>query len=137
MINSRSGDVPAYARLAARIRDDITTGRLRPGQAIPSERRLEQEFELGRHTIRKAVALLRAEGLVSVERGLGVVVREHNGEMRELTPAPGSTVTARMPSADERLTLDVDEGVPVISVEAPDGAVSAYPADRWKLRWPD
>ncbi len=135
MINFRPGDAPAYVRLADLIRQDITAGRLAPGQPIPSERTLGQEHGLGRHTIRRAIAILRAEGLVTVERGLGVVVREHR-EMQQLTPPLGSIVTARMPSAQERATMEIDEGVPVLSVEAPDGTITAYPADTWQVRYP-
>lgn len=135
VINSRPGGVPAYVRLADLIRQDIAAGRLTPGQAIPSERTLGQTHGLGRHTIRKAISLLRSEGLVSVVRGHGVVVREH-GDMQQLVPPPGSVVTARMPTGRERADLDLDDGTPVLSVQTPDGGVTAYPADRWQLRYP-
>lgn len=122
-------------QLAARLRDDIITGRLRPGQRLPSETTLQQEFGLARQTVRRAVGVLRAEGLVVVQRGQGVFVREH-AEVQDLSPAPGSTVTARMPTAGERTEYDIDDGVPVFWVIGPDGSGGVYPADRWQLRWP-
>jgi GntR family transcriptional regulator len=125
-----------YAQLAARLRDDILTGRLPPGQRLPSETTLQQQYGLARETVRRAVAVLRTEGLVVVRRGHGVVVREHP-EVQDLTPAPGATVTARMPTTEERATHDIDDGVPVFWVINPDGAGYVYPADRWRLRWPD
>lgn len=135
MINSQPGGAPIYARLADLLRRDILNGHLRPGQQLPSERTLQQEYGLGRHTIRRAVAVLRAEGLVVVARGHGVLVRERP-DMQDLVPAASATVTARMPTAEERAEYDIDEGIPVFSVVSPDGAGGVYPADRWQLRWP-
>jgi hypothetical protein len=57
-------------------------------------------------------------------------------EVQDLVPAPGSTVTSRMPTVDERSEHDIDEGVPVLSVVDPDGSSKIYPADRWRLRMP-
>jgi GntR family transcriptional regulator len=55
---------PLYVQLAAILRAEITAGRLGPHDPIPSESYLEQEHEVSRATVRKAVALLREEGLV-------------------------------------------------------------------------
>lgn len=134
MITPQPGGA-VYAQLAARLRDDILTGRLQPGQRLPSEATLQQELGLARDTIRRAVAVLRAEGLVEVHRGHGVVVREHN-DVQDLTLDPGSTVTARMPTPDERADMDLPEGVPLFSVTGPDGSAAVYPADRFQLRLP-
>jgi GntR family transcriptional regulator len=124
-----------YAQIAARLRDDILAGRLQPGQRLPSEATLQQRYGVARLTARRAVAVLRAEGLVVVHSGHGVFVREH-AEVQDLIPEPGTTVTARMPTAEERAVHGIDDGVPVFQVIAPDGA-GIYPADRWQLRWPD
>lgn len=134
MISPQPGGT-LYAQLAARLRDDITTGRLQPGQRLPSETTLVQQYGVARETVRRAVALLRSEGLVVVRRGLGVVVREAT-DVQDLTPPAGSTVAARMPTAGERAEHDLEDGVPVFVVTGPDGAVEVYPADRWQLRWP-
>lgn len=135
MINPQPGEAPVYARLAKSLRDQILSGQLQGGQALPSERDMEQVYGLGRHTIRKAIGVLRVEGLVVIVKGRGTFVREP-GEMQDLFPAPGSTVTARMPTAEERATLELDEGTPVFWVVAPDGSGEIFPADRWRLRWP-
>jgi DNA-binding GntR family transcriptional regulator len=124
-----------YEQLAARLRADILTGRLQPGQRLPSERDLEQTYGIARLTVRRAIAVLRAEGLVVARHGHGVLVRDLH-EPQDLTPPADATVTARMPTADERHAHALDEGVPVFVVTATDGAVEVFPADRWQLRWP-
>lgn len=55
---------PLYVQLAAILRVEITVGKLGPHDPIPSESYLEQEHDVSRATVRKAVALLRDEGLV-------------------------------------------------------------------------
>jgi DNA-binding GntR family transcriptional regulator len=124
-----------YQQIAAALREQILSGRLGPGQAVPSERTLAGEYGVTRETARRAHALLRAEGLVDAPPGHALVVREQT-ELSDLVPPAGATVTARMPTAEERAELDIPDGVPVLWVVRDDGTAQAYPADRWRLRWP-
>jgi DNA-binding GntR family transcriptional regulator len=73
-----------YEQVAARLRAGILSGQLRPGRRLPSEITLQQEYGISRETARRAIALLRHEGLVVVRRGHGVVVREQS-EREDLT----------------------------------------------------
>jgi GntR family transcriptional regulator len=57
-------DVPVYAQLAAILRDKITSGELKTLDMLPSENVLSQTYEVGRDTVRHALAVLRDEGLV-------------------------------------------------------------------------
>ena len=68
--------MPVYRQLAAILRDQIERGEYAPGRPIPSETRLMQEHGLARETVRKAVRLLAADGLVEVVPGRGVYVTE-------------------------------------------------------------
>jgi GntR family transcriptional regulator len=67
-------DVPRYRQLAELLRARIESGELRTGRRIPSETTLQQEHGLSRLTIRKAVELLREDGLVHTVPGLGTFV---------------------------------------------------------------
>jgi GntR family transcriptional repressor for pyruvate dehydrogenase complex len=51
------------------LRWNIGTGAWRPGEAIPSERELAHELGVGRTTLRSAIAVLRAEGLLVTSIG--------------------------------------------------------------------
>jgi GntR family transcriptional regulator, transcriptional repressor for pyruvate dehydrogenase complex len=66
--------------VAARIHDLIAEGELKPGQALPSERKLAAEFNVGRAVIREAVRRLEMSGLVSSQHGGGNFVREVTAE---------------------------------------------------------
>ena len=74
----REGMTPVYQQLAAILREAIERGDYAPGRAIPSETRLVQEHGLARLTVRKAVGVLAAEGLVTVVQGRGVYVTKRN-----------------------------------------------------------
>jgi GntR family transcriptional regulator len=72
----RDDPQPLYEQLAATLRSDIEYGRLPPGVAFPSERKLMSRFGVARSTARAAIAQLRSEGMVVVERGAGSFVRD-------------------------------------------------------------
>ncbi|MFZ4603364.1 MAG: FadR/GntR family transcriptional regulator [Caulobacterales bacterium] len=55
--------------VAARIRRAIVTGELKTGDSLPPEARLVLEFGVSRPTLREAIRILEAEGLISVSRG--------------------------------------------------------------------
>ena len=60
------------------IRTAINLGRFRHGDRLPTERDLAEMFEVSRTTVREAVAVLEAEGVIEVRRGRsgGLIVRE-------------------------------------------------------------
>jgi GntR family transcriptional regulator len=65
-----------YQQIADRLRDQITTGALGPGERLPSEPDLVKEHAASRNTVRLAVALLTNQGLVVTRQGLGTFVVE-------------------------------------------------------------
>jgi GntR family transcriptional regulator len=67
-------EVPLYRQLAAIIRARIESGELARLDPLPSESTLEQEFGLGRDSVRKALAVLREEGLIFTIQARGSFV---------------------------------------------------------------
>ncbi|KUI32278.1 FadR/GntR family transcriptional regulator [Mycobacterium sp. GA-2829] len=55
--------------VAARIRDDILSGRLREGDLLPTQEQLFTEFGVSPPALREAFRILETDGLVSVRRG--------------------------------------------------------------------
>lgn len=68
------GEQPPYLQLAAILRDRIESGELAPGQMVPSIVTLAQEYGIAKTTVRKAMALLRDEGLVRMRPAWGTFV---------------------------------------------------------------
>ena len=65
---------PVYVQVANILRSRIESGQLLPDRPVPSESQLQQEFGVARGTARKAIAVLREEGLVVTVMGRGSYV---------------------------------------------------------------
>ena len=70
---NRNG-LPAYQRIQSTIRKRIDAGRLRPGDAVASERDLARIHRVSLMTARHALAFLEREGVVERRRGVGTFV---------------------------------------------------------------
>jgi GntR family transcriptional regulator len=64
-----------YQDIVDELRASILEGRLEPGERLPSENELAERYRTSRPTVRRAIALLKAGGLVTTEQGRGVFVR--------------------------------------------------------------
>lgn len=67
---------PRWQRIADEIRDQIRSGQLTTGDMLPSYRLLGEQHSTSYGTIRMAMAVLRTEGWIEGEPGVGVRVRE-------------------------------------------------------------
>ncbi|MFC9594621.1 TetR/AcrR family transcriptional regulator C-terminal domain-containing protein [Streptomyces sp. NPDC056944] len=65
---------PPYLGIAAEIRRRVRAGELAPGDRVPSTRAITREWGVAMATATKALAVLRQEGLVRMEPGVGTVV---------------------------------------------------------------
>lgn len=63
-----------YRKIALAIAASISDGRFSPGDKLPSERELAEEFRVSRPTIRDAMIALEFQGLVEARQGSGVYV---------------------------------------------------------------
>ncbi|WP_199443846.1 GntR family transcriptional regulator [Umezawaea beigongshangensis] len=136
-----TSSLPPFRRIAQQLREDILGGQLKPEQQLPSENQLAEKHATTRATVRKAIALLRAEGLVVSEQGRGAFVRPRPHVKMLLTGAnyrtnrssgtsnfnaeaasQGRTATQRLLSVEEVSAppevaqhLALPEGAPVIA----------------------
>jgi len=65
------------AELVARLTADITSGKLAPGQRLPTEQEMIAATGVSRTVVREAVAALRADGLVTTRQGVGAFVADY------------------------------------------------------------
>ncbi|MGM4913837.1 phosphonate metabolism transcriptional regulator PhnF [Rhizobiales bacterium] len=72
---SRSGH---WQTVEKQINRDIASGALQPGSRLPTETEIMEQFQVGRHSVRRAIAELAAAGKVRVEQGRGTFVEEHS-----------------------------------------------------------
>lgn len=118
-----SSRAPAYQVLADELREQIASGRLRPGERLPTEPQLCARSGLSRSTVREALRLLSSQHLIVTTRGVtggsfvaqptpeglgdslatamqvlrsGLVIGGgHFLEIRELLEVPGAALAAR------------------------------------------
>jgi DNA-binding GntR family transcriptional regulator len=130
MVIDQASFEPVYRQLARILREQIQAGELRAGEALPSEAALSQRFGVGRDAVRDALAMLRGEGLVITTRGIGTFVRGLVEEVAVVRVGVGTRVSARVPTADERLKLGIPEGTAVLVVAREGEPEQLLPADR-------
>lgn len=131
VIDPRS-DRAVYRQLADLLRARIQSGELPPGALLPSEGRIQQEHGVGRETVRRALRVLRAEGLVVTRSGYGTAVSEP-AEREPVRVPRGSTVISRPATADEQASLDIQAGGHVLVVTTGRQPSRVYAADRTEL----
>ncbi len=66
--------IPKYVTIAESLKSDMDRGLLSPDDQLPSFNEMTERFQVAKHTIDKAHALLEKEGLVRREQGRGVFV---------------------------------------------------------------
>jgi GntR family transcriptional regulator len=72
----RTSPVPFYFQLKKLLEDEIVSGRWAPGERLPSEPAICDQFQLSRTTVRQALAELESEGLIRKQKGRGTFIAE-------------------------------------------------------------
>lgn len=70
------------ATVSRGMREAIASGELKPGDKLPTESGLTQQYSVSRTVIREAIASLRADSLVEVRHGVGVFVLQPQGGLQ-------------------------------------------------------
>ena len=65
---------PMYQKIADELRRQIESGTLKPGQQLPTEILLREQYDASRNTIRDAIKRLTSLGLVATRPGAGTYV---------------------------------------------------------------
>ncbi|MFH9246120.1 GntR family transcriptional regulator [Streptomyces lydicus] len=90
--------------MAEDLRTKISTGRLKPGERLPSEAQLASGYAVSTATLRSALAVLHGEGLVEKIHGKGNFVHR---PLRRITYIGGGRTLRTEPSAESALRVSV------------------------------
>ena len=60
-----------FEEVSAKIKTLVFEGVLKPGDKLPSEAELAQQFNVGRQTVREALRILELSGFITVQMGFG------------------------------------------------------------------
>src|SRR6476659_536355 len=102
---------PIYAQLERGLRAAIATGRLRPGDQLPTVRQLAVELMVNANTVARVYAELERSGVIDTRRGVGSFVtatpaQAHPPRERERRLR---TFATRVLADADRAGFDVDE----------------------------
>lgn len=67
---------PIHAQLERAVRVAIATGRLRPGDQLPTVRQLAVDLRVNANTVAKVYVALERDGVVETKRGVGTFIAE-------------------------------------------------------------
>lgn len=90
-----SAGVPKHERLRQYLLGELAAGRLKPGDALPTEQQLTESERMSRNTVRQALAELERGGLIRRVPGRGTFVHE--------------SATARLPSGLDAFALVIPD----------------------------
>jgi GntR family transcriptional regulator len=90
-LNPKSG-VPIYRQIQDQIRYGIASGRLRPGEQLPTMRALAVDLSVNPNTVIRAYTELERQGVLTTEQGSGTFV----------APVPAVTLGPGEPQAKVR-----------------------------------
>lgn len=74
--------VPIYMQIVEQIRHLVATGRLQPGEKLPTIRQLAVDLRVDPNTVAHGYNLLHNEGVISTQRGRGTFVAQHPDDAR-------------------------------------------------------
>lgn len=100
----------AYEGIVAQIEDALRTGRLGPGDRLPSEREMMEQFSVSRPTVREALRVLESNGVVTSRPGdpKGPVVADFapRGLQKSIARMINLDAVSRLELLQFRLTLE-------------------------------
>lgn len=66
---------PIYLQIYEALKKDLAEKVYNSGDKLPSENHLSKRFGVNRHTVRRALSILKNEGILFSKRGSGVIVQ--------------------------------------------------------------
>jgi GntR family transcriptional regulator len=109
----RQAPVPLYYQIELRLREDIESGKYHPGDRLPTEKELQERYDVSRVTVRTALRRLEEDGLISTHRGRGTFVTTQGTEAQRI-----ERDTTRLHSFEEDIARQGGEPrIEVLSLE--------------------
>jgi GntR family transcriptional regulator len=73
--------LPIYLQIVNQVKYLVAAGRLSPGEALPSVRKLAEQLVVNPNTVARAYRELEAAGVLATRRGAGVYVSENGSPL--------------------------------------------------------
>ncbi|MCS6874668.1 MAG: GntR family transcriptional regulator [Pyrinomonadaceae bacterium] len=103
--------IPLYYQLENVLREKIISGEFEPGQKIPTELELIDQYGVSRITVRQALQALAEEGLIERKQGRGTIVAIRKTKRRKF-----SGIIHLTGSLDELIEMGMETPVKVLEM---------------------
>lgn len=104
-----SSGAPIYRQIIDQVKRMVMSGRLKPGDDMPSVRKLAGELEVNPMTISKAYSLLEETGFLERQRGKGMIISSSNINKQSIE----ARLESIEPQIQELITQASQLGIPV------------------------
>lgn len=116
----RNVPIPAYYQLKRLIKEQIQNGQLQPGDKVPTEAELCEQYNLSRTPVRQALQELVFEGLLTRTQGRGTFVAQVSPPGSRLD---STATTLRIALSDERWREPLERAVGLWNQQHPDSPI--------------
>jgi Transcriptional regulators len=103
---SKKDTIPLYSRVLSIIHNKIISGQYEPEEKLPTEDELVRDFQVSKITVRNALALLEADGLIHRIRGKGTYVAKVIPTTKQYVHTSLNKMSSALEKADIR-SLDI------------------------------
>ncbi len=108
-----SSHIPIYLQIITEVRAAISAGVFRPGERLPALRRLAEDLRVNPNTVQRAYDELEREGVVVVQRGVGLFVAD-----RDRRTARGEAEKAVLAAFQQGVQIGQEAGLPPERIRA-------------------
>ena len=79
-----NNNIPIYLQVIEKIKQDIVSGKLKPGEKMPSSREYSYELGINFNTVARVYKELENEKILFTKRGLGTFITESEEQIEDL-----------------------------------------------------
>ena len=109
-----NSSLPIYLQAANSIKRDIVTGKLSPGEKLPSVRDLAVEYTINPNTVSRVYKELEQEGVCFTRRGMGTFVTEDSGKVQQLKEEMAGALIREFLEGMEQLGFSRAEAIRIL-----------------------
>ncbi len=106
--------LPIYLQVMASIKRDIVTGRLVPGDKLPSVRDMAVQYTINPNTVSRVYRELELEGVCFTRRGMGTFVTEDERKVVQMRKEMAEELVKRFLEGMHQLGISSSESMELI-----------------------
>ena len=101
--------IPIYTQISGELKNRVISGKIRPGDKLPSVREIAVEFSVNPNTVQRVFMELEKDGITYTERGVGTFLKEDGNMVAQLQQQEAEKIRTRFISEAKKLGLSLDE----------------------------